>query len=557
MSPFDGLTQRRVDAGSTSIVWSASPTAPTSVNVAGGGATVLWGDAIKAGAGGFADARAVGASWSGSTPTAYDGFHAAVSVDAAGRITAGADILGLFPVYYTAAGDVRMVASSPESFRSHESFSSRVSVEGLVTVLMLCGPFEGPCLLDGVRRLRRGRVLEWRVNESPREVTQYDLPVAQQHAHLSFDDQIDLLFHATDDTLRRHNPDAARHGLLLSGGRDSRLLAGCLAAQGADIDAFTIGLPTDFEIECSRLVARELGFAHHTARPRDEGFPSYAKRAARVEHLSAGMGTIDTWGYVEPSRVLPARSSNGYSRGREVLLMPRDFDAMLERLSYRGIPTATLRALLRDDAAVDGVVARLRSMYDAVDADDRAEAGFQLSMAAYHRFYIGGIPWRLSFGSWPVMTVLDRAFLDAWIGIPISVLCDRGIIEPMLQRYFPRLAKLPLDRNAFSTRPIAPSLGYRVRERISARLPQAPAPDVGERRQYYRQYDFDNPGWRAIRRSAEPMRDALAEWFDMTAVNRVLPSPDVSANIADPMHDGFDAKTLTGFMLWLDATAAR
>jgi hypothetical protein len=240
--------------------------------------------------------------------------------------------------------------------------------------------------------------------------------------------------------------------------------------------------------------------------------------------------------------------------------MPRDFDGALGRVTRRGVGPDTLRKLVRGAEGrdvIDGLVWRLREEYDAHASADPAEAAFQLSMVSYHRFYIGGISWRLSFGSWPVMAVLDRAFLDAWIGIPIAAQADRRTIEAVLARWFPRLARLPLDRNAPTTHPIAPSLAYRIREQLSYRLPRAArrllAVGAIERRQYYRLYDLDNSGWSAIRRAAEPYRAGLAQWFDPAMVDRILPPPSDAANVADPMTEGFAAKSLLGLMLWMRA----
>ncbi len=539
-------------------MWSANPGAPVSTSVTANHAAVVWGDAIFADEAGRADARAVAASWSRNdrSEEVYDGYYAAAVVASNGSVVVGADILGLFPVYYAALGDVLLVGASPEPFRLHSAFLPKVSLEGMVTVLIAGGPFHGPCLLHNVKRLAMGQLLKWRPGGVPCESIHYELPTQHPHASLSFDDQVDFLYHVYARTIRRHHPPHERHGILLSGGRDSRLLAGCLAAQGSHADALTLGLPTDHEVVCASPVARELGFTHHVAQVSEQQFVEYAERSARWEHLAAGMGTIHNWSFVTPSQRLPSRSGNGYNRSREVSLIPGEFRGALRHLTRRSIHPDTLRSLMLSSEArdvIDGLVARLDSSYHALE-DGRYEAGWRLSMQTYHRFYIGGVPWRLSFGSWPVMAVLDRAFLEAWIGIPIAVLADRGIIEVMLARKFPRLARIPLDRNANSTHPIAPSRAYRALEWLSYRLPRAASKRSAspvERRQYYRQYDLDNPGWRAVRHAAEPHRARLAEYFAMDVVNRLVPPPTERANIADPMSDGFEAKTLLGLMLWL------
>lgn len=544
-------------------MWSAHPHAPVSVDVTPDRAAVVWGDAILAGDAGRAGARTVAASWSHNDAMreVYDGYHAAAVAAFDGSVLVGADVLGLFPVYYAAFDNVLLVGASPEPFRLHPAFRSIVSLEGMLAVLMASGPFHGQCLLDNVKRLSAGRLLQWRPGGPPREIVQYDMPTGHPHAALSFDDQVDLLFHVFARTVRRHHPPDERHGILLSGGRDSRLLAGCLAAQGSHADALTLGLPNDHEVVCASSVARALGFRHYVAKVPDQQFVDYASRSARWEHLAGGMGTIHTWGFVTPSNLLPARSGNGYHRSREVSLAPGEFRGALRQLTLRSIHPDTLRSLVlgaEGRTIIDGLVARLHASYHAL-GDDPDEAGWRLRMETYHRFYNGGVPWRLSFGSWPVMELLDREFLEAWIGIPIAVLADRGIIEVMLARRFPRLARLPLDRNANSTRPIAPSRAYRVREWISYRLPRAgskqSAPMV-ERRQYFRQYDIDSPGWRAVRLAAEPHRARLAEWFDMDIVNRLLPPATERANIADPMSEGFEAKSLLGLMLWMNEHSA-
>jgi asparagine synthase (glutamine-hydrolysing) len=555
-----GLETHRVDVGSTTIVWSAHSNFITSVESSPARAAVIWGDAVTGDAPDRVTASKVASEWlAGGPPSVYDGFYGAVVVTADGSIMAGSDVLGFFPIYYATIGETRIVSASPEAIRLHPEFVSRVSLEGLMAVLLSGGPFHGPCLLDGIHRLGAGRVLDWRNGSPPNEVAQYSTPTKQIHASLSFDEQIEVLHHAYDEAIRRHHPPGERAGLLLSGGRDSRLLGACLVRRGIEIDALTMGEPTDFEIPYSIEVAKELGATHRISTTPYDDFLPWAVRTGRWEHQFAGMGPIDTWGYAETTRWMPRLVGNGFSAGRDVGAVPNDFDGWITRITQRSITPGVLRALVKSAEArdiVDGLVERLRADFDANADVGPEEAGFQLHLKTYLRFYIGAVPWRYSFGSTPAMAALDRGMLEAWIGIPLSVQVNRRAIDAVITRWFPRLARMSVDRNANVTHPIAPSWWYRTRHELSYHVPpwlrsSSKESEPIERRRYYRQYDFDNPGWRKIRRAAEPHRGRLAEWFDLEAVNRLLPSPDAPAPVNDLMTQGFDRKALVGFMLWL------
>jgi asparagine synthase (glutamine-hydrolysing) len=543
--------------GPASILWAATARTPMSVDVTDKHVALVLGDAFFAGDRGRAGARDVATSWLDieEQPDAYDGFHAAAVIAADGHVRVGGDVLGHFPVYYAALGDVLLVGATPEPFRWHPVFRSAVSLEGLLTVLLFGGPYLGRCVLEGVVRLESGRVLTWQPGASPREALQYDIPTEHRHASLTHDEQIELVHDAYRRVVRRLHPTGEPQGILLSGGRDSRLIAGYLHAQGSRVEALTIGQRTDHEVICASAVARELGFTHHVVDDSFEHDVDHATRCARWEHLAGGLATMHTWETIEASRALPFRCGNGYLRAREQPLFPTDTVLLARALTRRSIGPDTLRMLVRGAEAldlVDGLVARFDARYQAVNDLPEERAG-RLLMDTYARFYVGSLSWRLSFGSWPVNVELDREFLSDWIGIPIRVLASRGMVEPILARHFPRLARLPLDRNAATTHPIAPSLAYRARQWLGYRLPwmEREAHTVGERRIYYRQYDLDNPGWRDVRRAAEPHREALARWFDPAVVDRLLPAPDAASGSTDPMNDRFPAKALLGLMLWL------
>src|SRR3546814_18654924 len=70
----------------------------------------------------------------------------------------------------------------------------------------------------------------------------------------------DLLVNETlNDAVARHVPFVTRSTLTLTGGRDSRLLAGILGKLGRRPVAVPFGAAADFEMLCAGGVARALG----------------------------------------------------------------------------------------------------------------------------------------------------------------------------------------------------------------------------------------------------------------------------------------------------------
>jgi asparagine synthase (glutamine-hydrolysing) len=163
------------------------------------------------------------------------------------------------------------------------------------------------------------------------------------------------------------------------------------------------------------------------------------------------------------------------------------------------------------------------------------------------------VPWRLSFGAWPVLPILDRELMETMLALPRATMASRQLADGVMRREFPALARLPLDRNAHDVRPLVPSLGWKLRQALGRRLPSV-APAIlrqagdAERRYYVRIYDFDNAGWRAVRGAAEHGRDRLAERFDPAAIATIVPQPALAVAHSDTVLQGFLPKMLVGFM---------
>ncbi|MFN0097709.1 MAG: hypothetical protein ACKVS7_03465, partial [Gemmatimonadaceae bacterium] len=319
----------------------------------------------------------------------------------------------------------------------------------------------------------------------------------------------------------------------------------------------TLGAPTDHDVRCAADVARALEMPHIVHPVRFEPFVSYADRCVEWERHSASMSSVHTWAGVEALASLGGGLLSGYMADvRHLPARPATREAMLQWAAGRAIAPERLARMLRPELRplVAEVMERVHGAYDALGAERDApsaapvrstDASWRWFMAVYMRFHAGAVPWRLSFGAWPVLPIIDQAFIEATLRIPLPMIAGRTMQDAVLRKRFPALARVPLDRNAHDTRPLVET--WRSRLSAATQRLRAPTPSV-EQRFYVRMYDYDNPGWRAIREAAEPGRAAMSEWFDTAELGSIVPTPSHDVAHADPIAEGFGPKMLTGLM---------
>jgi asparagine synthase (glutamine-hydrolysing) len=568
----NGLQLGSCSQGDFSSLWAAAPGAPISQVADSEGAAVLWGEAIPGPGPERIDAAGLREQWQGvmeNPPEAYDGFYAGVVQDRQRGLIVGADLLGLFPVYYCAVGGGVLIGSSPELFRHHPEFRMELNPAGLVGILLTNGLVGGQTLLKSVQRLLPGHLLVWRAGSSPREVRQYQIPVSTRYFDLPFGAHVEILDQAMKAAIQRHVSGGKRHGLLLSGGLDSRLLGGYLREKGTETVALTLGLPTDIEMQCAIPVARTLGFRHRTAEIASDLYAQNAPLYAEWEHLTGGFNGVIRWGFREHLRALESDVVSGVALDSAIAphLLYGGGSAESRGVSFRklfdyynrwGIRGDLLERLLRREIFRDLIpqtIAQVQAIYESYsDLDSKRAWCFQLHHRA--RLHTGSMAWQFSLGAWPVLPVLDRQILASVGGMPIATIGERRAENELLRKKFPELAALPLDRNTYDTEPLKPRLRHLLasylshRLTVSRRLMLPKHKQNVERRYYYRIYDFNSPGWVAVRNAAELYRARTFDFFERNVLQELLPGPNVALRFEDGIVDASGLKMLTGFFLW-------
>jgi len=237
------------------------------------------------------------------------------------------------------------------------------------------------------------------------------------------------------------------------------------------------------------------------------------------------------------------------------------YEPFFARLNAYCVSVDALRRLLRPEWGGDclqSVLDAVRRSYGSADEGERARA-WRFDLRHRQRYWVGQVLPTVAFGAWPCLPSIDREVLEVAGGLPLGLLAGRRVEIEVLKRFYPKLARLPLDRNARDTTPLLPSTGHLIRGAFSRRLRRL-WDDAGlprrERRFYYRTHDFNSPRWRQVRRAAEPAREIAHSIFDRRTYDALLPPAEARWTGEDPIVDSARAKTLLAVTLWLGQDAA-
>lgn len=548
------------------VVSSSRPWEPFQRGESAGATWFVWGRALQrhqAPPGPVPDLSTLWSMLPERVPAPLEGIHAALLVREDGSWTIGADILGTMPVYYACGTDYVLVGSTPELFRTHPEFSPELDAKGLAGLLLTNGLVSGRALLRGVSRLDAGNLLHAANGCPPKQLVQYRPDVSDRYFGCSYEENFRRMEEVLDRCFGRHLPNDASYALILSGGLDSRLVAGIANERHLRVQAYSFGSPRDIEVRCAAAAARSLGLRHKVLPVRMERFVEYAEDECKWRHLANGFSGLMLHEPVPEPQTMQAMLS-GYSMesivGGDSMSDAGDdparmsFGQLFRKVNRWGLPVDTVKRLFAksyETAVVDNVVSELEQTYrDAATRDfQRAWLFDHLHRSRYHTSVVLGLNGRWP---WPAVAYIDTEMVDLMAGMPYEHVRDRRMQFDLLKRRFPALARLPLDRNTFNAKPVVSRYGRVVNHALSKprELYYRWTRGILERRFYYRTLAFDSPGWNAVRSAAEAHRGNAQRVLDGAVLAEVLPRPGEPFRAADGISDTAKMKLMAGFLLW-------
>jgi asparagine synthase (glutamine-hydrolysing) len=559
IAPFPGLHIGQVAFHQGFLIWAASPEGPVSVHEHASGACVVFG--LPHDAGRSLDAQSIEALFDTPESTALDGFFTALRVGHEG-VRIAADLLGMAPVYHWWRPGTVLAGSSAHLFNAHPSFHTTVDIRGMVALLLVRQPIDGRTTLAGVTRLEQGCVLAASANEAPREIRAYSIPVSDAQYGLPFAAHV----HNLRDALQAATSDLDARSVFLSGGLDSRLVAG-FGVQKRHLTALSLGVGDDNDARLGRRVAVALGMtpvAHEVPLAR---YRHCARLAARWEHVQNGFSNVYEWDLHDTLRQVGGPMLNGLVLdlliGGTHLGWVYDpdtrsmtFDRFWKRLTRLGLSTDSIMSMARSPEVRDAVDDTYTSAHRAFHENEGSagQRAWLFHLTHLIRTHVARVAWVTSFSAWPQMPLLDRRLIRVAGEIPSGSVADRRCQQAMLVETFPALAEIPIDRNGPTTYTLTPRFREMVGHHLRLRLKVTLGRDIfvksdAESRRYVRTFDFNNEGWRAIRVDAEKSRERFAEWFEPSLLGRLWPAPDVTFHCDDMIVQTAGLKSLLGLSL--------
>lgn len=495
-----------------------------------------------------------------------NGYYIAGMVDEHDAIYLAVDQLGLMPLYYWANQDRLCFSTSPNAFFYHPGFSAKADLMGLAGVLLTMHATGNRTVHEDVRRLPPGHLLRWRAGEGVRLTDVNSLKAHDRYFGWPLAHCQNRIQNSLNESVKRL-AELGETSVLLSGGLDSRLVAGCLRWHlPHKAPVITLGEPADYEMQCARGVAKTLGWPLNPVPVNLNDYRKWAPIQAKLEGMGTSFVEFMWWQALETiyggkSRIMTGllgdavMGATQIAYGLDKQTQEYSFDTQIARTNRYGFSAADTSKLLKEPGLGEAIVEELRAEWNAYEGLPFQKC-WQFDLHHRQRLHVGPAAWRLSFGAWPTLPYTSSEFMEVMAGMAVPVMGGRRAQYEMLKQKFPKLAVLPLDRSGEDITPVVPTRSWAVKSQLS-KLFEALAPQNNiERRQYVRHFNVNGTGWQAVRELAESSRPAAEKIFDPKVLAAALPTPGVPLHTPDPIIDGARYKTLMGLMMQLGTTIA-
>jgi asparagine synthase (glutamine-hydrolysing) len=248
----------------------------------------------------------------------------------------------------------------------------------------------------------------------------------------------------------------------LTGGRDSRLLAGLTIASGATHEFYTVGHPASSDVVVARRLVQELGLRHRVVSVRDEDvIKAWNQSVARLVAVTDGLVSIKELGGppVHVDRLSVHLHGLGGELARAFFMGPRQFVTVWRRSTVERLPGHWVknRGGLVTGNGLDQATASIKSFIDrrvdgGVHRDDLPDHFYTFDR---NRRWGGSTMRRRADQVDYFQPLCSRAFIETVFSIRALSRYSEPLHYELLRRLEPRLHAMPFA-DAYQWRSQAP-----------------------------------------------------------------------------------------------------
>ncbi|MBI3118270.1 MAG: hypothetical protein HYZ00_06275 [Candidatus Hydrogenedentes bacterium] len=395
------------------------------------------------------------------------------------RLTIITDRGGCAKVHYWRRGGLFLFAPESKAIVWHPAFNKTLDELGFYELLCLTYLLDDRTLFRDIRLVPPAHVLT--CTPDSLACTRYwnhEIAPAEDPA-APLERYADGYYERLREAVRRRLPESTT-GVLLTGGLDSRVLAGLMRQEDphATYHSITTSDPAGHDAKFAVRIARVSRFQHHFIRVGADYLPRYAPEAIRrieglaTAHICWSIAS-DTLveelelrflfdGYLGCGNVHPAFPEDSNPDQAFRLLLERAFAGFLAEERFEGLVKPHI---LRAARGVS--LQQLRAQYDSLEGHDPAARNEILRRDQEHRRFIGvgsELQGALSRLLYPYD---DHEVWEYLLAIPMPYRRGKQFFLELIRRHFPALAAIPRSGTAV---PIGGSPGARLFHRARQRF---------------------------------------------------------------------------------------
>jgi asparagine synthetase B (glutamine-hydrolysing) len=375
-------------------------------------------------------------------------------------------------------------------------FSDRIEVDpvGLASMLSFGYHLGDLTILRGVKCLPHARHLEYRAPIDTLEIERYwNYPYGEVEPWPANEVELaEALHQHLGRALKRRLRDVKKVLLPMSGGLDSRTMAGLLAQSGFDgeVLAYSFGQASSRDVRYGRAIALKLGYRHiHIPTPSDfmtrhmeqaawrfdAEWPSDSNWGARFSHTHPALGDIRGYTVLSGFMGDVILGSDRYNYRRKGGDAPLSTEQLAEIFfaAVRDMPIDGLLDATSAREAENGIAAIARETFEPLQELAPFFALLRSEFIHRQRRHTATVTQSVEHDLKAITPFLDRDVVDFSTRIPLDLFHNKLLYKRMIRNHLPAVAAVPYADTGLplSDAPLRQALKWRL-DRLIKHFPQ-------------------------------------------------------------------------------------